>query len=191
MKKIRLHEIFFASMQIGFTAFGGGAAMISYVRKIVVDDKQWIENDVFDQMTVVANILPGPVIVQLLALIHYRTRGILGVIAALFPIIFILPLLFVSCVTFFESVIPQDDVKKVTLALIPFILILTGEYIFTLFQTQVKRNKTKSDWYFTILLSLFACSLLALGLTTTVVILGYLSVVISYATWNHLKGGRV
>lgn len=190
MKKARLFEIFLASIQIGFTAFGGGAAMISYVRKIVVFDKKWIENDVFDQMTIVANILPGPVIVQLLALIHYKTRGLRGVIASLLPIIFILPFLFVMSVSLFESFIPQAIIHKLTLVLIPFILILTSEYIVTLFQTQVKKNKTMSDWLFTFALTLLSCGLLYFGVSTTVMIFVYLSVVIGYATVLFYKKGE-
>lgn len=190
MKKIRLYEIFLVSMQIGFTAFGGGAAMMSYVRKIVVVDKEWISNDTFDQMAVVSNILPGPVIVQLLALIHYKTRGIRGVIASLFPIIFVLPFLFVMSVSLFEAFIPQALIHKITLVLIPFILILTSEYIVTLCQSQIKKNKTKADWLFTFVLTLLSCTLLYFGLSTTVVIFVYLSVVICYATALFYRGGK-
>lgn len=191
MKKAKLHEIFLASIQIGFTAFGGGAAMISYVRKIVVDDKEWIDVESFDQMAIIANILPGPVIVQLLALIHYKTRGIGGVIASLVPIIFILPLIFIGSVSIFETAIPQSTVHKITLALIPFILILTAEYIFTLFRVQIKKNETKNDWIFTILLSIVTSLCLYLGVTTTLAIFLYLGIVICYSTFKFKQGGEI
>lgn len=191
MKRAKLSEIFMVSMQIGFTAFGGGASLISFVRKVVVDDKEWIESDTFDQMAIVANIFPGPVIIQLLALIHYKTRGIMGVIASLVPIVFFIPLVFVGSVTLFESVIPQNVLHKITLALIPFILLLTSEYIYTLYRAQLKRNKQKRDWLVTFLLTSIAVLLLYIGLPTSIVILVYLVLIIIYATVIFKKEKRV
>lgn len=188
MTKIRLRDIFISSMQIGFSAFGGGASMISFVRKMYVDDKQWIESDVFDQIAIIANILPGPVILQLLALIHYKTRGFKGVIVALIPFVFIIPSVFVIAVSVFEQLIPEALLHKITLALVPFILLLTSEYIYVLFNAQINRNKTPRDWIATAIFTIFAIVLLLIGMTTTIVIFSYLSAVIAYAMYLHYRG---
>lgn len=189
MKKVRLIDIFFVSMQIAFTAFGGGAAVTSYIRNIVVRDKAWISSEAFDQMTIVSNILPGPVIVQLLALMSYKVRGVAGVIVSLLPVLLILPGLFISSILLFETAIPQPLIHKVTIALIPFILILTTEYIMTLFRVQMKRNESIQDWCIALLLSGGATLLLYLGITTTIVIFAYLVAVLCYATLQYKVRG--
>lgn len=189
VRKVKLHEIFLSSMQIGFTAFGGGAATLSLIRKMVVDDKKWIDSDTFDQMAIVANILPGPVILQMLALIHYKTRGFVGAFVALIPTIFLLPLIFVWSVTLFETIIPKDVMHKITLALIPFIILLTSEYVLTLIRTQKDRNQTSKDWFITIVLSIFAATLLFFKISTTIVIFLYLTLIVAYALFEFKKEG--
>lgn len=191
MKKIRLRDIFLSTMQIGFSAFGGGGSMISFIRKMYVDDKKWIDSETYDQIAVISNILPGPVIMQLLALVHYKTRGIKGVIAALIPFMIIIPSIFVVAVSLFETMIPAVLLHKVTLALVPFILVLTSEYIFILFNAQVKRNKTRRDWRVTIIFTMAAAFLLYMGLPTTIVIFCYLFGITAYATFLHKVGRKI
>lgn len=191
MKKIKLWDIFLSTMQIGFSAFGGGGAMISFIRKMYVDDKKWIDSETYDQIAVIANILPGPVIIQLLALVHYKTRGIKGVIAALIPFVIVIPSVFVVAVSLFETLIPAAILHKITLALVPFILVLTSEYIFILFNTQVKRNKTAKDWRVTIIFTMAATFLLYMGLSTTIVIFCYLIGMTVYAVLLHKMGREI
>jgi chromate transporter len=76
-----LASIFFAFFRIGITAFGG-PAMVSYIRKMVVGQKGWLDSVVFDDGVALCQAIPGATAMQVTAYAGLRIRGTAGAFAA-------------------------------------------------------------------------------------------------------------
>jgi chromate transporter len=57
-ERIPLATIFFAFFRLGLTAFGG-PAMVTYIRKMVVDQKGWLDGATFDDGVALCQAVPG------------------------------------------------------------------------------------------------------------------------------------
>ena len=67
--------------RIGCIGFGGPPAHIALLRKLCVDDRQWLEAAEFEDAIAVCNLLPGPASTELAILCAWRVRGRLGALA--------------------------------------------------------------------------------------------------------------
>jgi chromate transporter len=76
-----LVSIFFAFFLLGITAFGG-PAMVSYIRKMVVGKKGWLDSTVFDDGVALCQAIPGATAMQVTAYAGLRIRGAAGAFAA-------------------------------------------------------------------------------------------------------------
>jgi chromate transporter len=68
-------------LELGATAFGG-PAMIPYIRKMAVDQKQWLDNESFKDGAALCQIIPGATAMQMAAFVGLKTRGVLGAAAS-------------------------------------------------------------------------------------------------------------
>jgi chromate transporter len=75
--------------RIGCIGFGGPPAHIALLRKLVVQDRQWLDASEFEDAIAACNLLPGPASTQLAIFCAWRVRGRLG--ALLGGAAFILP----------------------------------------------------------------------------------------------------
>src|SRR5512137_410480 len=76
-----LASIFFAFFLLGITAFGG-PAMVAYIRKMVVEQKRWIDSAVFDDGVALCQAIPGATAMQVTAYVGLRIRRTAGSFAA-------------------------------------------------------------------------------------------------------------
>ncbi|NTW92408.1 MAG: chromate efflux transporter [Methanoregulaceae archaeon] len=76
-----LTSIFFAFFRLGLTAFGG-PAMVSYIRKMAVGQKGWLDGAVFDDGVALCQAIPGATAMQVTAYVGLRIRGAAGALAA-------------------------------------------------------------------------------------------------------------
>ena len=76
-----LAAIFFAFLRLGITAFGG-PAMVTYIRKMTVGQKSWIDGAVFDEGVALCQAIPGATAMQVVAYAGLRIRGAAGALAA-------------------------------------------------------------------------------------------------------------
>jgi len=72
-------ELFLSLLWIGVSAFGG-AAMSIQVRKYFVEKKQWIDGNSFDSGLALCQVIPGAIIMQLVAYIGLKVKGVRGAI---------------------------------------------------------------------------------------------------------------
>ncbi|TAJ16411.1 MAG: chromate transporter, partial [Dehalococcoidia bacterium] len=84
---LRALVIYFA--RLGAIGFGGPAALVGYMRRDLVEDRQTLDEDTFNLSIALAQIMPGPLAAQTAMAIGYFTGGILG--ATLVGVAFILP----------------------------------------------------------------------------------------------------
>lgn len=76
-------------LKLGSTGFGGPVALVGYMHKDLVENRQWISAEEYKQGLALAQLAPGPLAAQLgiyLGFVHYRILG-----ATLAGIAFVLP----------------------------------------------------------------------------------------------------
>ena len=133
-----LVSIFFAFFRIGITAFGG-PAMVSYIRKMVVGQKGWLDSVVFDDGVALCQAIPGATAMQVTAYAGLRIRGTAGAFAAFvgfglpaFILMMILSALYVS-----TSALPP--VMALFLALQAIVVALVAYATVSFGRTSLKR----------------------------------------------------
>jgi chromate transporter len=93
-------DLFLTFFWMGLTAFGG-LAMFAHVRKHIVDKKRWLDENTFDSGLALCQVIPGAIIMQLVAFIGLKLKGIRGAVVCFigfglpaFLIMFILSVLY-------------------------------------------------------------------------------------------------
>ena len=84
-----LREVAGLFLRLGFTAFGGPAAHIAFMRDEVVRKRGWVTDEQFVDLMGVANLIPGPTSTELAIYLGYLRAGWQGLIVA--GICFIFP----------------------------------------------------------------------------------------------------
>lgn len=72
-----LPVLFGSFLRMGVTAFGG-PAMIPYVRKMAVGQKQWLDGESFQDGVALCQTIPGATVMQMAAYIGLKARGVRG-----------------------------------------------------------------------------------------------------------------
>ena len=75
-------ELFLIFAKIGAFTIGGGLAMIPLIRKEIVENKKWIDDDEFMDVIAIAQSLPGVLVVNSSIFLGYRLKGIKGSVVA-------------------------------------------------------------------------------------------------------------
>ena len=78
-EKPSFFELFRTFFWMGLTAFGG-PAMSVHIRKHIVDKKQWLDGPTFDSGLALCQIIPGAIVMQLVAYIGLKLKGLPGAI---------------------------------------------------------------------------------------------------------------
>jgi chromate transporter len=76
-------------LKIGCLSFGGAAAQISMLHRVVVDDRKWVEERRFLDALNYCTLLPGPEAQQLATYLGYILHGVRGGVIA--GLLFVLP----------------------------------------------------------------------------------------------------
>ena len=87
-----LSDLFWSMTGLALQGFGG---VLAVVQRVLVDEKRWLTNEEFIEDWAVAQILPGPNVVNLALMIGDRYFGLRGGLAALagilsFPLLVVL-----------------------------------------------------------------------------------------------------
>jgi chromate transporter len=75
--------------RIGVTGFGGPPAHIALLRRLCVQDREWLDAAEFEDAIAACNLLPGPASTELAIFCAWRVRGRAGAVAG--GLAFILP----------------------------------------------------------------------------------------------------
>lgn len=79
---ISFFDIYWTFFKINSVTFGGGMAMLPILQREIVQGKEWVSDEEIIDFYALCQGLPGILAVNVSALIGYRRKGILGVIAA-------------------------------------------------------------------------------------------------------------
>jgi chromate transporter len=77
-----LIRLFFAFVQIGIFAFGGGEATLSLIRKIIVEQHSWISSGEFAHLIAISQLTPGSISINAATYIGYKIAGVAGATVA-------------------------------------------------------------------------------------------------------------
>ncbi|MGG7079348.1 chromate transporter [Clostridium sardiniense] len=77
-----LIQLFFTFLKIGTFSFGGGYAMIPFIQREIIENHQWINNNVFMDIIGISQMTPGPIAINSATFVGYKVSGVLGSIAA-------------------------------------------------------------------------------------------------------------
>ena len=77
-KPARLRDIFWVFVRIGLLSFGGPAGQIALMHRILVDEKEWLDEQSFLNALNFCMLLPGPEAMQLATFAGWRLRGVSG-----------------------------------------------------------------------------------------------------------------
>jgi chromate transporter len=72
-----LRQLFLSFARLGLTAFGG-PSMIAYIRRVAVEQKNWLDVDDFNDSVALCQMVPGATAMQMTASIGLKTRGVIG-----------------------------------------------------------------------------------------------------------------
>ena len=102
--RVTARELFLAFMWMGLCGFGG---VMPWSYHILVERKQWLNEEEFAEMLTLGQILPGPNITNMAVMLGYRFSGIRGAGAAvlgLFGMPFVIVLLLGALYGYFEHI---------------------------------------------------------------------------------------
>jgi len=88
-KPYTLTQLVLYFLRLGTLGFGGPVALVGYMHRDLVEDRQWISDADYKEGLTLAQLAPGPLAAQLGIYLGYVDHGILG--ATLTGIAFVLP----------------------------------------------------------------------------------------------------
>lgn len=71
-------EMFLVYLQIGMFSFGGGYAAMPLIQSLCVDQKGWLNMQEFADLTTIAEMTPGPIVVNSATFIGEKLAGFPG-----------------------------------------------------------------------------------------------------------------
>ena len=73
-----LATVFAVFLRIGLLSFGGPAAQIALMHRVLVDERKWLDDTTFLHALSFCMLLPGPEAMQLATWCGWRMRGVAG-----------------------------------------------------------------------------------------------------------------
>lgn len=77
-----LRQLFCSMFALSACTFGGGFVIVSLMKKKVVEERRWLEEDEMLDITAIAQSAPGPIPVNASVLLGFRLHGIIGSLVA-------------------------------------------------------------------------------------------------------------
>ncbi len=111
MVHVELFKVFF---KIGATGYGGGSALAPLIHKETVEERNWITEDEFIDIVAVANMLPGPSMVEMATAVGYKKAGTSGALITSFAITLPIMILFTLFMVALNRFIPAEVLNAIT-----------------------------------------------------------------------------
>ena len=106
-------ELFVVFFKIGLFTFGGGLAMISIVEDQCVNKHKWLTSKEMDELVIVAESTPGPIMVNLATYVGSVNGGILGAVVATICVIFPAIIIIILVVKVLSSIMNNKYFKYI------------------------------------------------------------------------------
>jgi chromate transporter len=140
-------DLFRAFFWMGLTAFGG-LAMTAQVRKHIVDKKKWLDEDTFDSGLALCQVIPGAIIMQLVAYIGLKLKGVRGSVVCFvgfgfpaFLIMFILSVIYKQSKNIAAVELVLSSLRVIIVAIVAYAAYIFGK----------KNFRNANDWIIAII----------------------------------------
>ncbi len=97
-----LRTLFLTMLYISTFTFGGGFVIVTFMKRKLVDEYQWLEESEMLDMTALAQSSPGAIAVNAAILVGYRVHGFAGMVVAVLGTI-IPPITILSIISLFYA----------------------------------------------------------------------------------------
>lgn len=109
-----LRQLFATMFSLSACTFGGGFVIVSLMKKKVVEEQRWLEEDEMLDITAIAQSSPGPILINASVILGYRLQGIAGSLAAVGGSI-LPPMILLSLIAVFYDWFRQNAVVNTAL----------------------------------------------------------------------------
>lgn len=109
-----VYDLFKSFFIIGATGYGGGSALAPLVHREAVEKHQWLTEEEFIDVVAIANMLPGPSMVEMASAVGYKKAGVLGATIASFAITLPIMIVFTLFMVLLNRFIPVELLNAVT-----------------------------------------------------------------------------
>ena len=100
--------LFTSFLKMGLLGFGG---VLPWARRVLVDERRWLDDREFVELIGLCQVLPGPNVVNMSIVIGTRTHGPVGALIAASGILFV-PVGLMLAIAFFYGAIAQDPLTR-------------------------------------------------------------------------------
>lgn len=129
----KLFHLFFTFFKIGLFTFGGGYAMVSQMKDVIVDKKKWLTEEELMHIITISESTPGPIAINSSTYIGYKRGGVLGSVFAtlgtILPSLMIITLISLVFKDFMEIEYVKYAFKGINCA-VAFLIIKTAIEMF-------------------------------------------------------------
>ncbi len=165
MKKTSLWEIFKIFFIIGIQLLGGGYVIVPLLKKYIVDERQWLEEQELVNFYAMSQCIPGIIACNIATAAGYKTRGFLGALMAILGIIVPAFLIIVSLANILTTVTDNEIIQNAFFGIRIAVIVLVLMTVKDLWKKSVN-SKFSYTMFFLILLCL-----LTLPVSPTIVII--------------------
>src|SRR6476620_814647 len=101
LETISRSTLFGSFLKMGLLGFGG---VLPWARRVIVDERRWLDDREFAELIGLCQVLPGPNVVNLAVIIGSRSHGPVGSLIAVTGILFVPVGVMLLIATFYASV---------------------------------------------------------------------------------------
>ncbi|AHH45463.1 chromate transporter [Mesomycoplasma bovoculi] len=175
-------------VKLSLISFGGGNAMMPIAYQQAVEKKKWLEKHEFDDVVVMANLLPGPSSLQMLAYISIKQLGRwLGIFACLLA--FIPHVILALVLLYLVQLVPQRYLLVANIGIISTIVgVLIG---FSIKYFKSNHKSLSTPLFYAILIGTFCyCFFIPSPYNLSLVALLVLIIIYSIYYWIKKRRGN-
>ena len=113
-KSQKLWKLFLTMLYISAFTFGGGFVIVTLMKRKLVDELHWIDEEEMLDITAIAQSSPGPIAVNAAIMAGWHIGGFAGMLAGVLGTV-IPPVLILSVISFFYSAFASNRVVALVL----------------------------------------------------------------------------
>lgn len=109
LSRISRKTLFASFLKMGLLGFGG---VLPWARRVIVDERRWLDDREFAELIGLCQVLPGPNVVNLSVIIGARSHGPVGSLIAVMGILFVPVGVMLAIAAFYASVAHDPLVRN-------------------------------------------------------------------------------
>lgn len=138
-----LLELFLTFAKIGAFTFGGGYAMLSLLDHTCVEEKKWLTNEEFSDLTVIAESTPGPIAINCSTYAGYKKAGVPGAVVSTLGMVLPSFVILLLISLFFENILAYPIIAKAFRGIRVAVSLLILRAGYKMVTKMLKSTKTK------------------------------------------------